>query len=203
MPHEHHGSVLHWARLYDLGDALRFGRLRPGQRLLLERAAIAPGEHVLDVGCGPGRLTREVARRVGPPGRALGIDPSPEMIALARKKGGAEFEQAGIQAIPAGEGAFDVAFASLVLHHVPGELQGKGMDEVRRVLRPGGRFVALDFAASSAHGLGHFLAARFGLKRGSAHAEQLRALFAGAGFADVQVELAPPGYCVIAARKPR
>lgn len=80
---------MHWARLYDLGTALSGRRLRPVQRRLLERAAIASGEQVLDVGCGPGRVTLEAARAAGPGAKVLGIDPSPEMIALARRKAGA------------------------------------------------------------------------------------------------------------------
>jgi ubiquinone/menaquinone biosynthesis C-methylase UbiE len=70
----HHGSVLHHARLYQLGTLLFGRRLRRLQHQLLEWAAIVSGERVLDVGCGPGRLTLAAARAVGPTGATLGID---------------------------------------------------------------------------------------------------------------------------------
>src|ERR1041384_2948857 len=46
---------------------------------------IAPGEHVLDVGCGSGAVTREIAQRIGTRGTAVGIDPSPALLAVARE----------------------------------------------------------------------------------------------------------------------
>ncbi len=199
----HEGYVIHWARLYDLGSLLSGGRLRPGQRQLLARAAIRPGENVLDVGCGPGRITAEAARQAGPGARVLGIDPSPEMIALAKDERGsvADFERAPIQAIPAGDATFDVALASLVLHHVPAGMQAAGLRELRRVLKPGGRFLALDFAASASHGPGLLLAA-LGLRRGLAHAEHLRSLLVEAGFDGVQIERSGRAYCLLSAWKP-
>jgi ubiquinone/menaquinone biosynthesis C-methylase UbiE len=201
MAHAPEGHVMHWARLYDLGMALSGGRVRPIQRRLLARAMIVAGESVIDLGCGPGRLTLESERAAGPTGRVLGIDPSPEMIAVARRNAekqpsAVSFALAPIQAIPAADGSFDVALASLMLHHVPPELLGRGLGEVLRVLKPGGRFVALDFAASGKHGLGHFLAV-IGLKRGMAHAEHLRSLVVAAGFEGVQVEKVSPAYCLL------
>lgn len=187
-----HSHVLHWARLYDFGTRL-FGRgVAVLHRRLLERAAIAPGERVLDVGCGPGRLTLAAAEAAGPNGEALGIDLSSEMIALAtqkatRSKHPARFQIAGIEALPAPADHFDVVLASLMLHHLPPELQQRAFAEVRRVLKPGGRFVALDFSATPRHGLGHLLCV-LGLRRGSEHAEHLRSLAAAAGFEPVAIE---------------
>src|SRR5512146_1800971 len=79
-------AVLHWARLYDLGMALAGGSILDLHRRLLDIAALSPGERVLDVGCGPGRLTIRAAAIAGPGGETCGIDPSPEMIAFARRK---------------------------------------------------------------------------------------------------------------------
>ncbi|HUB06315.1 MAG TPA: methyltransferase domain-containing protein [Myxococcales bacterium] len=207
MAHGPEGHVLHWARLYDLGTALTGRRLRPIQRRLLERAAIVPGESVLDVGCGPGRLTLEAARVAGPSARIVGIDPSPEMIALAKRKSEqqhstATFEVAPMQAIPAADGSFDVALACLVLHHVPPELLGRGLAEVRRVLKPDGRFVAVDFGASAKHGLAHYLAV-LGRRRGFANADHLRSLLEAAGFEGARAERVPPAHCLLWGRKPR
>src|SRR5262249_54572782 len=131
-------------------------------RRLLARAAIAPGEHVLDVGCGPGRLSLAAAQAAGATGETLGIDLSSEMIALATQKAAragstARFQLASIDAIPASDGHFDVVLASLMLHHLSPELQPRGLAEVRRVLKPNGRFVALDFSATPHHGVGHLL----------------------------------------------
>src|SRR5262245_14042902 len=51
----------------------------------LDLLEIATGAHVLDVGCGSGAVTREIARRVGSRGRVVGLDPSPELLAVARE----------------------------------------------------------------------------------------------------------------------
>jgi len=198
-------KVIHWARFYDLGTTLMGGRIRALHRRLIERAAIAPGERVLDVGCGPGRLTLAAARAAGP-GAAVGIDPSPEMIALARGKAAragipATFRVAGIEAIPAPDAHFDVVLASLMLHHLPDELQRRGLAEVFRVLAPNGRFVALDFSAMPGHGIGHLLSV-LGLRRGSAHAEHLRAFANDAGFASVEVTPESRVFSLLRASKP-
>jgi len=200
------GRVIHWARLYDLGSALSGGRIRALHRRLIERAAIVPGERVLDVGCGPGRLTLAVAQAAGPTGETLGIDPSAEMIALATRKAAgaarsARFQIAAIEAIPAPDDHFDVVVTSLVLHHLPPELQQRGLGEVLRVLKPNGRFIALDFSATPGHGIGHVLCV-LGLRRGSEHAEHLRALAGAAGLASIEVEPTEShAFCLLRARK--
>jgi len=197
--------VLHWARFYDLGTSLMGGRVRALHRRMIERAAIAPGERVLDVGCGPGRLTLAAAGAAGS-GETLGIDPSPEMIALARRKASgagsaATFRVAGIEAIPVPDDHFDVVLASLMLHHLPAELQGRGLAEVFRVLAPGGRFVALDFSAMPGHGIGHLLCV-FGLRRGSEHADHLGALAREARFESVEVTPESRAFSLLHASKP-
>jgi ubiquinone/menaquinone biosynthesis C-methylase UbiE len=187
-----HSHVIHWARFYDFATAL-FGRgVAALHRRLLERAAIAPGERVLDVGCGPGRLTLAAAEAAGPNGEALGIDLSSEMIALAtekaaRSKHPARFQIAGIEGIPAPDDHFDVVLASLMLHHLSPELQQRAFAEVRRVLKPNGRLVVLDFSATPRHGFGHLLCV-LGLRRGSEHAEHLRSLAAAAGFEPAEID---------------
>ncbi|MBM4461679.1 MAG: methyltransferase domain-containing protein, partial [Chloroflexi bacterium] len=73
-----------------------------------------PGERVLDVACGTGDWTRCVAARVGPQGRVVGLDISPEMLALARRKDGAgpgdapiEWREGSADALPFSDAAFD------------------------------------------------------------------------------------------------
>ena len=202
-----HGHVLHWARLYDLGSGLLSGRVRALHRRVVERAAIAPGQRVLDVGCGPGRLALAVAGVAGPAGETLGIDPSAEMVALATRKAAragspARFQVAAIEAIPAPDQHFDAVLATLMLHHLPPDLQRRGLAEVLRVLKPGGHFVAVDFSAMPGHGFGHLLTL-LGVRRGSEHAQHLESIAGAAGFAAVAVEpTGSPAFCLIHARRP-
>src|SRR5262249_12540524 len=97
---ETEGRAIRWARLYDLGTTLLyFGRRAALHRRVVELASIAPGERILDVGCGPGRLALAAGAVTGTAGEVCGIDPAPEMIALARRKA----TQLGVRA------RFDVA----------------------------------------------------------------------------------------------
>lgn len=145
---ETRGMTLNWlapfydplCRFYGLGRGFREETLR--------HAALKPGERLLDVGCGTGVLTRMAAGIVGASGQALGIDPAPRMIAVARKNAAgssqAEFRNAAIERLPFESGSFDVALASLMLHHLPPDLKRDGLREVYRVLKPGGRLIVVD-----------------------------------------------------------
>ncbi len=207
-PVETAGKTIRWARLYDLGTTvLSFGCASALRRRIVELAGIAPGERVLDVGCGPGRLTILAWRAAGPAGEALGIDPSPEMVALARRNAAragaaARFEVGAIEALPYADDRFDVVLSSLMLHHLPDDLKRRGFAEARRVLRPGGRLVAVDFGATPEGGLGHCLCV-LGLRTGWDHAERLAAMLREAGFD--AVETGPAGrraLAVVRGRKP-
>lgn len=110
---------------------------------------ISAGEHVLDVGCGSGAVTREIARRVGRGGLAVGLDPSPALLAVARElahEAGladrVEFREGGALGLPFPDRSFDAAVCVTVLSHVPnGEA---AIPELVRVLRPGGRLGVFD-----------------------------------------------------------
>ena len=82
-----------------------------------------------------------------------GIDAAPEMIARSGKKArkaGVEvdFRNALVESLPFRDGQFDVVLSTLMLHHLPGRLRGQCAAEVRRVLKPGGRLLAIDFGTS-------------------------------------------------------
>lgn len=93
--------------------------------------------HVLDVGCGPG----EAAERIGASGVEVeALDISERMVALTRARG-VSARVGDVQALPFEDESFDVALAAWMLYHVPDV--GRGIAELARVLRPGGRLVAV------------------------------------------------------------
>ena len=109
---------------------------------------IALGEAVLDLGCGTGFDALVAAQLVGPAGRVVGIDLSPEMLAVARAgRAGTGFAQVGfaeaqVEALPFPDAAFDVVLSNGVLNLVPDK--PCAVREIFRVLRPGGRLQACD-----------------------------------------------------------
>jgi len=184
------GSVIRWARYYDLAAKLiSFGRDKAMREKLLVLAAPTPAESALDVGCGTGTLAIALKEKAGT-GHAHGIDASPEMIEVAREKAAnsgseVDFQVALIEAIPFPDATFDLVTSSLMLHHLPDDLKRRGLVEIRRVLKPGGRFLAMDFAAHSHSPIGHMLSI-FGHSRGEPIVEVLTPMMKDAGFADVE-----------------
>lgn len=130
------------------GDAYdRFmGRYsRPLASAFAEFAGISDGQSVLDVGCGSGVLTEELARRVGVE-RVAGVDPSPLLQACAERVPGAELKPGHAEALPWPDDSFDGALAQLVIHFMNDP--GTGAAEMARVTRPKGVVAACswDFA---------------------------------------------------------
>ena len=148
------GLVLHRAGRYDLTVWLMtLGHERAFRERILELADLKPGEHVLDVGCGSGTLAIAASKKVGPTGRVCGIDASPEMIARASNKARrarleVAFEEAPAQSLPFAEASFDATLSTIMLHHLPRKGREQTIGEMRRVLKPGGRALIVEFSAS-------------------------------------------------------
>jgi SAM-dependent methyltransferase len=105
-----------------------------------ELAGIGAGRRVLDVGCGPGALTSELVRRVGP-GAVRAVEPSASFAAAARDRlPGVNIQQAAAEQLPFPEASFDAALAQLVVHFMKDPVQG--LREMGRVTRPGGTVAA-------------------------------------------------------------
>lgn len=145
------GLLLHSAATYDLTVWLfTRGRERAFREQLLRFARLQVGESVLDVGCGTGTMAIVAKGQVGPTGKVYGIDPSPEMITRASRKArkagvNVMFQNAFAQALPFPEARFDVVMTTVMLHHLPRPARQELAAEMRRVLRPGGRALVIDF----------------------------------------------------------
>lgn len=145
------------ARIYDLLVWLvTHGREGAFRDRLVELARLRPGESVLDVGCGTGTLAIAARRRVGSAGNVHGIDASPEMIARATRKArkagvDVTFRTAIVEALPFPDRQFDAVLSTLMLHHLPRPTREQCAREMCRVLKPGGRVLAVDFGATVGH----------------------------------------------------
>ena len=133
---------------------------RPLAPQLAELAGVRAGQRVLDVGCGPGALTAELAARLGP-AAVTAVDPSPSFVAAARARlPGVDVREAAAEHLPFPDATFDVALAQLVIHFMVDPVAG--LAEMARVTRPGGVVAACVWDFAGGHGpLGPFwLAAR-------------------------------------------
>lgn len=149
-PAQTKGLLIRWARFYDsVVNILTLGQARRLRNMTIDLAMLKSGENLLDVGCGTGGVTIPGKKRVGQNGKAAGIDPSPEMIAVASQKANRmgleiDFRLGVIETLPYPDASFDVVTSSLMMHHLPQDLQVKGMAEIYRVLKPGGRLLIAD-----------------------------------------------------------
>ncbi len=145
------------------------GRYRPLVRRLVAGLDLAPGSRVLDLCCGTGLVTRAIAKRLEAAGASraraggtdhadaagtvVGVDASPRMLELAQRRCSGpgcqvSFLLADAAALPLPTGSFDAATLFLGLHEIEPAARGAALGELRRILRPGGLGLALDFAAA-------------------------------------------------------
>jgi SAM-dependent methyltransferase len=115
------------------------------KRKVIERAALKEGETVLDVACGTGTLTLAV-QRSAPGLRVTGVDGDPAILARARAKAGdrIKFDVGLSTELPYDDASFDVVLSTLFFHHLSDTAKLRSAQEVRRILRPGGRLVLGD-----------------------------------------------------------
>lgn len=102
---------------------------------------LANGTSVLDLGCGPGSITADFAKRVGPRGRAVGIDRSQSVVDVAKQTwhdSNVEFVVGDITSLPFEDDSFDIVYAHQVFVHLSAETQERAFAEARRVCKPGG-----------------------------------------------------------------
>jgi SAM-dependent methyltransferase len=105
-----------------------------------DRAGVTAGMRALDVGCGPGALTGELVRRLGP-AAVTAIDPSPPFVSAVRERfAEADVRQGVAEQLPFPNASFDIALAQLVVHFMTDPVAG--LAEMRRVTRPGGTVAA-------------------------------------------------------------
>jgi arsenite methyltransferase len=116
------------------------------RRLVYEALGALPGERVLDVGCGPGFYVSELLDQVELEGSVVGVDASPQMLAVAAHRcdgrPNVSFHQADATSLPVEDGGFDRAICVQVLEYVQDVETALG--ELHRALRPGGRVVVWD-----------------------------------------------------------
>jgi len=161
--------------------------------LLADYAAVAQGQRVLDVGCGPGALTAELVARVGAEAVSA-VDPSEPFVAAARTRHpGVDVRQGSAELLPFSDGVFDASLAQLVVHFMASP--GGGLLEMARVTRAGGVVAACVWDLTEGGGpLGRFWAAARELdpgaddesKRAGGRPGHLAELLQGAGLSKVE-----------------
>lgn len=110
----------------------------------MRAAGVRPGEAVLDCATGTGDLAIAFRKAAGEGGRVVGTDFVPEMLEIARVKAPAiQFEVADVTRLPYPDGSFNVASISFGIRNVNDP--GRGIAEMARVLKPGGRLIVLEF----------------------------------------------------------
>jgi demethylmenaquinone methyltransferase / 2-methoxy-6-polyprenyl-1,4-benzoquinol methylase len=133
------------ARRYDrVNTVLSIGTDSGWRRRAARETRLRPGGSALDVACGSGKLTAELARIAGPTGRVVGVDFSVPMLEIARRQFPTiEFLEGDALNLPFDDRSFDASTIAFGLRNLADPI--KGLSEMLRVVRPGGRAVVLEF----------------------------------------------------------
>jgi ubiquinone/menaquinone biosynthesis C-methylase UbiE len=150
-------SVLDWdeATAREVAARLELRAAAPDQvRLhaeLLRLASLQPGNTAVEIGCGTGPLLVELARAVGPSGRAIGVEPQPVLARFARERLAregldsiAEVRTGPAEALDLSDAQADACLAQTVLLHILDGVRERALAEMIRAVRPGGRVLSLD-----------------------------------------------------------
>ena len=156
-------------------------------------ASLQPGETVLDLGSGPGLDCFLAARAVGPEGRVIGVDMTPDMISRSRANARelaadhVEFRLGEIEALPVADASVDVVLSNCVINLSPEK--DRVFREVFRVLKPGGHIAIADMVATAPlpPEVAREMEAFTGCVAGAALVGDLERMLADAGFVDVSV----------------
>ena len=160
-------------------------------------ASLKPGQTVLDLGSGAGFDAFLASKAVGPIGRIIGVDMTPEMLAKARKhqaKGGyknVEFRLGEIENLPVPDNSVDVIISNCVINLSPEK--ARVFAEAYRALKPGGRLAISDVVALAElpQAIQHDLALHAGCVAGAATVENIGSMLKAAGFQHIQINLKP------------
>lgn len=167
---------------------------------LVRRAALRPGERVLDVACGTGIVARLASQEIGAKGTVAGLDVNPDMLAVARSATPAgssiDWHEASAEAMPFPDASFDVVLCQMGLQFMPDK--HAALSEIGRILVPGGRLI-LNMPGPTPQLfaiMGEALARHFGTEAAgfvnqvfSLHdTAEIQNLISGAGFHDISVQ---------------
>jgi ubiquinone/menaquinone biosynthesis C-methylase UbiE len=160
-------------------------------------AALKPGETVLDLGAGGGFDVFIAARKVGPTGRAIGVDMTPEMLAKARHNipasglNNVEFRLGEIEHLPVADASVDVVISNCVINLSPDKPQV--WREIARVLKPGGRVAVSDLALLKPlpDAVREMVEALVGCVAGAVLVAETEKMVRAAGLVDIQLKPKP------------
>jgi ubiquinone/menaquinone biosynthesis C-methylase UbiE len=156
-------------------------------------AQLTPGQSVLDLGSGGGLDCFLAARKVGPTGRVIGVDMTPEMLAKARANAArlglanVEFRQGYIESLPVDDDSIDVVISNCVINLAPDK--SKALAEAFRVLKPGGQLAVSDIVTDGPlpQNIKDSLSAWAGCVAGALEVQQYVALLEQAGFTAIEI----------------